>query len=227
VRTLRFTLTEFSYGVSILLFLFGLWAIVYESNFTVSAGGLLILVAMFLEIFVRLTDKIVELNALVPPPVSAPLEESKKVPTKTRKEIRKLQKVIDKLPPPPAPEWAKFTAAFMTSISKLWGELKLLIVGAFFFYLFVMETPWDWNGVNVSSFEYLRYIALVLGTLAVYRWITNNARWEPKPLSGGRWVALIVVSVVVSIAVVLVFAIIYLPWIIQLMYYLGIPYKGA
>ena len=154
-----------------------------------------------------------------------PFEDTRKVPKKTQKEIAKLVKIIEEPPPPPAPDWAKFTVALMSGVGKVWGELKLLIVGTFLFYLFIMPLPWDTPGVDYTAFQWIRFIVLALGSLAVYRWITNNARWEPKPLSGGRWIALVLVAIIICSAVIAVFAIIHMPQIIQLMRFLGI--KGA
>jgi len=149
-----------------------------------------------------------------------PFEDTRKVPKKTQKEIAKLVKIIEEPPPPPAPDWAKFTVALMSGVGKVWGELKLLIVGTFLFYLFIMPLSWDTLGVDYTAFQWIRFIALALGSFAVWRWIMNNARWEPKPLSGGRWIALVLVAVIVCSAVITVVAIMYMPQLIELIRFL-------
>ena len=216
------------------MIILGLSAVISASDFTVSANGfgaLLILVGVFLATLIWQTDKIVKLRRSVPAP-PPPLEESRKVPTNTKKEIIRLLK-IKKLSPPPSPisdvsDWAKFTVAFMTGIGKLWGELKLLIVGSVLLYLFLFARA-EWF-TELVQYDYgttqtFQLVVLFFSALAFYRWITNNARWEPKPLSGGRWVAFIIVGVAVCLTVVIVFAIVHMTQLIQLLRFFGV--KGA
>lgn len=188
------------------------WA---QSFFTVVGLAAIMLTYFFIMLY------LIPVN-LPPPPLMLSPEQviEVKVPKKTKKYSVTLP------PPPSVPEvsdWAKLTVALMASVGKVWGELKLLVVGSVLLYLFIMPLPWDAPGIDYTAFQWIRFIALVLGSLAVWRWITNNARWEPKPIGGGRWVALVLVSIIVCSAVIIVFAIIYMPQLISLIQFL----KGA
>lgn len=90
---------------------------------------------------------------------------------------------------------------------KLWHEMKLLLVGLLFldygFYYAFFVKP-EWYGYNVGMFSVLETILISLGTLAIWRWINNQSKWEPH--FSGKYLALFGIALVFAITIILIAA---------------------
>lgn len=88
---------------------------------------------------------------------------------------------------------SSFPILMSASVTRILADLKLLFVAVILFAAAETLNPRDGLG----------WVLVPFGGLALWRWINNNSKWEPK-LTGGRWIALVACVLIVVIGYVLV-----------------------
>jgi len=112
-------------------------------------------------------------------------------------------------------------------------DLKILIIAAVLIFIGLDLVTYSgngafgifWNSVDFQTINLLSFGPfglLLLGLLAIYKWVVNNSRWQPQPSTWtwGKWIAVGFVALLAAVTIIVVVAIFRLDAIIALLRWL-------